>query len=102
METINILVIDPSFDPDQYTSDLEDEVVRLFTESAELAFSNGKLQLGIEAQSINELGKIGETLLEFPLANFSEVLFIDTDQNVIDQFTLSAIAQFPRLRSLVG
>jgi len=102
MEKISLLALDPNFNPDNYTSDLEDEVIRLFTQSAELAYSNGKLQLGIEIRGVDELGKIGEKLMSFSLADFSEVLFIDSNQNVIDRFTLSAIAQFPRLRSLVG
>lgn len=102
MDKFSLLAIDPNFNPDNYTSDLEDEVIRLFTQSAELAFLNGKLQLGIEVGGIDELGRIGEKLLSFSHANFSEVLFLDKNGNIIDRFTLSAIAQFPRLRSLVG
>ncbi len=102
MENFSLLAIDSNFDPEKYTSDLEDEVIRLFTQSAELAFLNGKLQLGIEVQSIDELGEIGEKLVSFSLADFSEVLFIDHNRTAIDRFSPSAIAQFPRLRSLVG
>lgn len=102
MGKFQLLALDASFDPDHYTPELEDEVIRLFTESAELAYSNGELRLGLEVQNVDELGMIGEKLMSFSFADFSEVLFVDANGNIIGRFALPAIAQFSRLRTLVG